>query len=162
MAIGSACFHLLPIRLLMSHNRRMDLASFHPYLKLLHITTVVITGSLFLLRFVWMLQGRLEQRGTWVNTLPHYNDTLLFISGLAMASILDQLPMQAPWLTSKLFVLLAYILLGSLALRWESQRWLRGMAGVAAISCYVYIIAIALSRDPTPTLQAIMSRFGMT
>jgi uncharacterized membrane protein SirB2 len=146
----------------MSHNYQMDLASFHPYLKLFHVTTVVITGSLFLLRFVWMLQGQLEQRGAWINTLPHYNDTLLFISGLAMASILGQLPMQAPWLTSKLFVLLAYILLGSLALRRGSQRWFRGMAGVAAISCYLYIIAIALSRDPTPTLQAIMSRFGMT
>ncbi|MEJ2462045.1 MAG: SirB2 family protein [Candidatus Thiodiazotropha sp.] len=73
----------------------MDTVSLYPYIKLLHVTTVIITGSLFLLRFVWMLQGRLEMRGAWVRTLPHYNDTLLFISGLSMAWIIDQLPLQA-------------------------------------------------------------------
>ncbi len=139
----------------------MDTVSLYPYIKLLHVTTVIITGSLFLLRFVWMLQGRLEKRGAWVRTLPHYNDTLLFISGLSMAWIIDQLPLQAPWLTAKLLVLLAYILLGSLALRRGHLPWLKKIAGVAAICCYLYIIAIALSRDPTPTLPGLLSRFGI-
>ena len=139
----------------------MDAATLYPYIKLVHVTTVLITGSLFLLRFVWMLQNRLEQRGAWVRTLPHYNDTVLFLSGLFMAAIIGQLPMQAPWLTTKLFVLLAYILLGSLALKRGRQRWLRSATGVAAIACYLYIVAIALSRDPTPTLQGVLSRFGI-
>jgi uncharacterized membrane protein SirB2 len=139
----------------------MDTASLYPYIKLVHVTTVIITGSLFLLRFVWMLQNPLEQKGAWVRSLPHYNDTVLFISGLSMAAIIGQLPMQAPWLTAKLFVLLAYILLGSLALRRGRQIWVRRTAGAAAISCYLYIITIALSRDPTPTLQGLLSRFGI-
>jgi uncharacterized membrane protein SirB2 len=139
----------------------MDTVSLYPYIKLVHVTTVVITGSLFLLRFVWMLQDRLGRKGAWVRTLPHYNDTLLFISGLTMASIIGQLPLQAPWLTAKLFVLLAYILLGSLALREGRRPWLKRTSGVAAICCYLYIVAIALSRDPTPTLQGLLSRFGI-
>ena len=139
----------------------MDTATLYPYIKLVHVTTVLITGGLFLLRFVWMLQNRLEQRGAWARTLPHYNDTVLFLSGLLMAAIIGQLPMQAPWLTTKLFVLLAYILLGSLALKRGRQRWLRSTTGVAAVACYLYIVAIALSRDPTPTLQGLLARFGM-
>jgi uncharacterized membrane protein SirB2 len=139
----------------------MDLASLYPYIKLLHISTVIITGCLFLLRYTWMLQGRLEQQGAWVGTLPHYNDTVLFITGLVLASIIGQLPLQAPWLTSKLFILLAYILLGSLALRRGSSRLTRGMAGAAAVVCYFTIIAIALSHNPIPTLPVILSRFGI-
>ncbi len=136
----------------------MDMTNLFPYIKLLHVSSVVVTGGLFLLRYAWMLQGRLQQRGAWVRSLPHYNDTLLFLSGLALASHIGQLPMQAPWLTGKLFVLLAYILLGSLALRRGRRRWVRVSAGLAALGCYLYIIAIALSRDPAPSLQAIWSR----
>jgi len=136
----------------------MDMSDLFPYIKMLHVTTVIVTGSLFLLRYVWMLQGRLAQRGAWVRTLPHYNDTLLFLSGLTMAYLIGQLPMQAPWLTTKLFVLLAYILLGSLALRRGRVRWLMVTAGIAALGCYLYIVAIALTRDPTPSPQAVWAR----
>jgi uncharacterized membrane protein SirB2 len=138
----------------------MGPASLYPYVKLLHISSVIVTGCLFLLRYTWMLQGRLEQRGRWIRTLPHYNDTVLFLSGLSLASILGQLPLQAPWLTAKLFVLLAYILLGSLALKQGRGRRQRGIAGAAAIGCYFYIIAIALSHNPLANLSLLLSRFG--
>ena len=138
----------------------MDWSGLYPALKLLHLSTVVISGSLFLLRFVWMCQDRLPEKGPWVFTLPHYNDTLLFLSGLAMAAILGQLPMVAPWLTSKLFVLLAYVILGTLALRRGRRRWLRIYSGLAAFGCYLYIVSIALTRQPTPSLSALLSLLG--
>jgi uncharacterized membrane protein SirB2 len=140
----------------------MDWSSLYPLLKLIHISTVIITGSLFLLRFVWMLQDRLPEKAPWVYTLPHYNDTLLFLSGLSMAAIIGQLPMVAPWLTSKLFILLAYILLGTLALRRGRRRWIRIYAGIAALGCYLYIITIALTRDPTPTLADLFTGLGLS
>jgi len=143
----------------MGNNFPMDLSGLLPYLKLLHVTTVIVTGSLFLMRFVWMLRGKLARRG-WVRTLPHYNDTLLFLSGLTMASILGLLPMPTPWLTVKLLVLLAYILLGSVALRQARRSWIGATAGVAALCCYFYIIAIALTHDPTPNLEALLLRLG--
>ena len=138
----------------------MHPADFYPYLKLLHVTTVIITGSLFMLRFILMLRGRLLQQGAWVRKLPLYNDTLLLLSGLSMAWIQGLLPQPAPWLGTKLGILLAHILLGSVAL-WRGHRaWVRSATGVAAIGCYFYIISVALSRDPTPSLEALISRFG--
>lgn len=138
----------------------MDLAAFYPTLKLIHVTTVVITGSLFTLRFVWMMNGTLEQRGRWVSTLPHVNDTLLFISGLIIASIIGQLPLQASWLTAKLFVLLAYILLGSVALKRGKSSQIRRWSGFAAITCYLLIISIALTRNPIPSFESLIQRLG--
>jgi uncharacterized membrane protein SirB2 len=40
----------------------MDANGLFPCLKLLHVTTVRVTGSLFVLRFFWMLQDRLEHK----------------------------------------------------------------------------------------------------
>ena len=140
----------------------MDWIILYPALKLIHLSTVVITGTFFLLRFIWMWQDRLSEKGPWVYTLPHYNDTLLFVSGLAMAGVLGELPMVAPWLTTKLFVLLAYILLGTIALRRGRRHWHRIVSGLAAIGCYLYIISIALTRDPTPSMSALRAIFGLS
>lgn len=139
----------------------MQLATFYPVIKLVHVTAVAVTGSLFILRFVWMWQETLQQRGRWVRTLPHVNDTLLLISGLTMAWLSGQLPLQAPWLTAKLFVLLAYILFGALALRHGKSARVRRWSGYAAIGCYFYIVSIALTRNPFPSIDAIIQRLGM-
>ncbi|MCU7843088.1 MAG: SirB2 family protein [Candidatus Thiodiazotropha sp. (ex Monitilora ramsayi)] len=133
---------------------------FYPILKIIHVTTVVITGSLFTLRFVWMSQGTLQQRGRWVDTVPHVNDTLLFVSGLMIASIIGQLPLQASWLTAKLFILLAYIVLGSIALKRGKSTQIRLWSGYAAIACYLLIISIALTRNPVPDIGVLMQRLG--
>jgi uncharacterized membrane protein SirB2 len=138
----------------------MDLTAYFPLLKSIHITTVVITGSLFILRFVWMSQGTLHLRGRWVETVPHVNDTLLFISGLMTASVIGELPLQAPWLTTKLFILLAYIVLGSIALKRGRSTKIRLWSGYAAILCYLTIIAIALTRSPLPNFSQLRQALG--
>lgn len=138
----------------------LDLTTYFPLLKSIHLTTVVITGSLFILRFVWMSQGTLHSRGHWVDTVPHVNDTLLFISGLMTASVIGELPLQAPWLTTKLFILLAYIVLGSIALKRGSSTKIRLWAGYAAILCYLTIVAIALTRSPLPNFSQLRQAVG--
>ena len=138
----------------------IDLTAYFPLLKSIHITTVVITGSLFILRFVWMSQATLQLRGRWVKTVPHVNDTLLFISGLMLASIIGELPLQAPWLTTKLFILLAYIVLGSIALKRGKSTRIRLWSGYAAILCYLVIIAIALTRSPIPNLSLLIQQLN--
>ena len=123
-----------------------------PYLwiKWTHVGTVTLTGCLFLLRYLWMLRGSPLLQRRWVRTLPHVNDTLLLISGLAMAQRLQQYPFTQTWLTAKLVALLAYIALGSIALK-RGRTWRqRALAGVLAIGCFGYILAVALTRSAMP------------
>jgi len=122
-----------------------------PYLwiKWTHVGTVAITGSLFLLRYLWMLRDSPQLQRRWVRILPHVNDTLLLVSGLAMALRLQQYPFTQPWLTAKLVALLAYIVLGSIALKRGRTRHGRALAGVLAIGCFGYIVAVALTRSAT-------------
>ena len=120
------------------------------WLKWTHVGTVILTGGLFLLRYLWMLRGSPLLQKRWVRTLPHVNDTLLLISGLAMAQRLQQYPFTQPWLTAKLVALLAYIVLGSVALKRGRSRRQRALAGVLAIGCFGYIVVVALVRSAKP------------
>ena len=123
-----------------------------PYLwiKWTHVGTVTFTGCLFLLRYLWMLRGSPMLRQRWVRILPHVNDTLLLLSGLAMTLRLRQYPFTQPWLTAKLIALLAYIVLGSVALKRGRTRRQRALAGVMALGCFGYILAVALGRAVLP------------
>ena len=135
------------------------LASYYPCLKQLHVTTVMVSGLLFALRYAWMLRDSLSERGPWVRTLPHVNDSFLLLSGLAMASVIQQYPLLDAWLSAKLFALLSYIVLGSVALKRGRTKRIRRWAGTAAILCYLYIVSSALSRSPIPSMERILQVF---
>ena len=134
------------------------MVQFYPWLKDLHVATVILTGLLFVLRYYWMARERLADRGRWIGVLPHINDSLLLFSGIAMAVSIRQYPLTDAWLTAKLFALLAYIIIGSLALKRGSTRRIRLWAGLGALACYLYIVAVALSHSPRPSLELILSR----
>jgi uncharacterized membrane protein SirB2 len=78
------------------------------------------------------------------------NDSLLLIAGLSMALISKQYPFVEPWLTTKIAVLLAYIVFGSFALKYGSSLRIRNFNGVIAILCFIYIVSVAYSRTPYP------------
>lgn len=58
----------------------------------LHIACVVVSVSLFVLRYWWSWSGNrlLDQR--WVRIAPHCSDTLLFLSGAGLMAITHYLP----------------------------------------------------------------------
>ena len=118
----------------------------------IHITCAVLTGLGFLLRGFWMLRGSPLLQHRLARTLPHVNDTLLLGSAIWMTTRLGQYPLVTPWLTAKLFALLAYIVLGSVALKRGPTPRIRLAAFVAAILCYGYIVSVARGRTPLPFL----------
>lgn len=119
-------------------------------LKLLHVSCVVLSYTLFVLRGFWMLYSpaRLQQR--WVRVLPHSIDTLLLGSAIALALQLQLSPLHAPWLLSKIVALLLYIALGMVAIRYGKTRDTRLYAWLAAQLVFFYIVSVALTRDPQP------------
>ncbi len=121
-----------------------------PYiaLKHLHVTFVALSGLLFLVRGIWMLRAspNLEQR--WVRIVPHIVDTLLLASAIGLAVVSHQYPGQMPWLTAKVVGLVAYIVLGTIALKRGRTQGVRTAAFVGALACFAYIVAVAVTKNP--------------
>jgi len=95
-----------------------------------------------------MLNNSNGYRKRWVRRLVQTNDTVLLICGITMAVTIQQYPFVNGWLTAKLILLVAYILMGMLALHWLRFKPLQLAAWLCAIGIYGYLIGIALNRDP--------------
>jgi uncharacterized membrane protein SirB2 len=117
-------------------------------LKHLHVTSVALSYSLFLLRGVWMLRGSLATRGRWVRIVPHVIDSVLLASAIALAVKLGISPLDAPWLLAKIVALLLYIALGAVALRRGRTLGIRLAAWLSAQAVFFYIVGVAVTHDP--------------
>lgn len=119
-------------------------------IKHLHLTCVGLSGSLFLLRGIWKMRDSAMLDKRWVKVLPHVIDTLLLASALTLAVLSGQYPFQQNWLTAKLFALILYIVLGTVALKRGKTPAIRTAAFIAAILVFAYIISVALSKQVIP------------
>jgi uncharacterized membrane protein SirB2 len=119
-------------------------------LKQLHVACAVLSYAGFFVRGMWMLRGSALLARRWVRILPHVNDTLLLASGIAIAALSRQYPFVHGWLTAKLLALVLYIGLGMMALRPGRSRPLRIAAWLAAQAVFLYIVWVAVTRNPLP------------
>jgi len=119
-------------------------------LKYVHVTAVATSFVLFFLRGIWMMQasGRLSAR--WVRVVPHVVDTVLLASAITLAVLTAQYPFVQSWLTAKVLALLAYIVVGSIALRRGPTRRTRIVAWVMALAVFGYIVAVARTHSVLP------------
>lgn len=119
-------------------------------LKSLHLATIALTLALFILRGAWMMADSPRLQARWVRIVPHINDTLLLSSGIALAVLVQQYPLVHGWLTAKFFALIAYILLGTIALKRGRTKAQRVTAWVAALLVFGYMVAVAMAHAPFP------------
>jgi uncharacterized membrane protein SirB2 len=117
-------------------------------LKHIHVACVALSYAGFFARGVWMIRDSAMLQRRWVKVLPHVNDTLLLATAIALAVMLRQYPFVHGWLTAKTLALVAYIALGSVALRPGRPKPARVAAWIAAQAVFLYIVAVALARTP--------------
>jgi len=122
-------------------------------LKQLHLATIALTLTLFVLRGVWMMADSPRLQARWARIVPHVNDTLLLVSGIGLAVLLQQYPLVHGWLTAKFFALIAYIVLGTFALKRGKTRGQRIVAWIAALLVFGYMVAVAIAHDPLPFIR---------
>jgi uncharacterized membrane protein SirB2 len=122
----------------------------YPLLRSLHIVTVHLTLALFLLRGFWMLTESPRLDARWVRIVPHINDSLLLFAAIAMLVVAGLNPLAQPWLLAKIIGLLAYIGLGTLALKRGKTKAIRVQALIAALAVFSYIIAVAITKQVLP------------
>ena len=116
-------------------------------IKAVHVTCVAVSYALFLVRGIWMIRDSAMLERRWVKVLPHVNDTLLLVAAIALALALRQYPFVHGWLTAKVAALAGYIVLGRVALRPGRARAARVAAWIAAQIVFLYIVAVAYTRN---------------
>ncbi|MEW9899185.1 SirB2 family protein [Chitinivorax sp. PXF-14] len=119
-------------------------------IKHIHMLCAGISISLFITRGIWMLTDSPMLTRRWVKIAPHINDTLLLTAAITLAVWSHQYPFVMPWLTAKVLALLAYIGLGMVALKRGRSKPVRAGAFALALLTFAYIVAVALTRSPTP------------
>ena len=83
----------------------------------------------------------------WVKVLPHINDTLLLLSAVLLTIQISQYPLVDAWLTAKVFALVLYIVLGSIALKRGKTKQIRVIAGIFAIVVVCYLLSVAVTKS---------------
>ena len=117
-------------------------------LKLVHLSLAALSLALFSLRGCWMLLESPLAQARWTRVAPHVVDTAFLATGLWLAVRIGQYPFVQPWLTAKVFGLIAYIILGSVALKRGRTRAIRAAAFVLALCAFGYIVGVARARHP--------------
>ena len=114
--------------------------------KQVHVTCAVLSVGGFALRGTLMLResGLLQSRLARVG--PHVVDTLLLASAIALSWQSGQYPFAQSWLTAKLLALVAYVALGTIALKRGRTRAVRSVAFVLALATVLYLFSVALTR----------------
>ena len=123
-------------------------------LKWLHVSCVIASGAGFLARGALMLADSPLLKARFVRIAPHVVDTVLLAAAVSMTVLARLSPLAHPWLAAKIAGLIAYIVLGAIALRHGRSKRLRVVALLAAVLAFGYIVGIALQRDPLWLLRA--------
>jgi uncharacterized membrane protein SirB2 len=127
----------------------MALSQYYGDLLLVHVGCAFATPVLFSLRVVRTLRGRNPAEG-WLRVTPHVVDSVLLLAGIVLALTLKQYPFVNGWLTAKLLALLAYVVVGNVAVRRAHTRGGKLFAWTVGLAIVLYIYAVAITKSPLP------------
>lgn len=117
-------------------------------LKTVHVSAVAASYALFVLRGVWMMRESALLQARWVKIVPHVVDSVLLASAITMAVMIRQYPFVVNWLTAKVVALVLYVGLGTVALKRGRSKRTRVAAWIAAQVVFLYIVTVAMTRNP--------------
>jgi len=114
----------------------------------LHVGCAIATITLFVLRGLLMLADSPRRHGPVLRYLPHVIDTALLTTALMLTTVIRQYPFSTGWLTVKVVLLVAYIVLGSIALNRGRTRAIRVAAFAAALATIGFLVSVARTHHP--------------
>ena len=115
-------------------------------LKTLHIICAILTGCLFLVRGIWMIQNSLVLQYKIIKVLPHLIDTVLLVTALAMLVGYGLNPFEHGWLMAKILTLLVYISLGLFAFRFSQRKSSKVAFWLLALLALGFIYYLAFTK----------------
>ena len=121
----------------------------------IHIGAVIVSGSLFLIRAIGHnLLGSKWPMASALRFLVWTVDTILLTAALMLMTIVQQFPFVDSWLTVKVLLLVAYIVIGWWAFRAE-RKPVRIACSVGALAVFGFIITVARTHNPLGFLSMI-------
>lgn len=114
-------------------------------IKHLHVTAAVLSILLFIVRACWSVTGSPRLQSGFARIAPHIIDTLLLLGGIYLASVLGW---HQPWIAAKLVGIVLYIAVGTVAIKRGKTPASRATAAVAAVIIFLYIVGVALTKQP--------------
>lgn len=114
----------------------------------IHMTCAVISIVGFISRGIGMMLESAWLQNKAVRILPHIVDTILLLSAIGMLSIYGFSLATQGWLIAKIIGLIAYIIIGTIALKRGKTKTIRVVAFFVAIIVFAYIITTAHSKTP--------------
>ena len=128
----------------------------YPQIKHAHIGLVMVSVALFALRGAAVQVGMRWPRSKPVRLASYAIDTGLLAAGLWLVAILPGGFFANGWLTAKLVLLVAYVVLGVFAMRRARSRAGRALCYVAALATFAMIYGIARAHHPLGPLQGLL------
>ena len=114
-------------------------------LKHLHTTAASLSLLFFILRAFWSVTASATLHTKFVRITPHVIDTVLLVCGLAMAWTIG---FNQGWIWAKLIALIAYIGVGTVAIKRGKTAGSKAVAALMAVVIFGYIVGVALHRSP--------------
>lgn len=126
-------------------------------IKMIHLYSVIASLSFFIVRAIWMLQKSPLLHKRWVKVSPHFIDTVLLGSAVALSLQIGQYPFVHSWLTIKVLLLLVYIVAGAAALKYAKKRLTQMVSLLIAIFSASWIVASAVTKSPWGLLKVFFN-----
>ncbi|MBS0416072.1 MAG: SirB2 family protein [Proteobacteria bacterium] len=123
----------------------------------LHVGCVVLSGSLFSARALLRISNNPLANHRGLRMLSYVIDTTLLGAAILLTLILHQYPFVNGWLTTKVLLLVLYIVLGTIALKRARSGAARVLAMLAALTVFGYIIGVAVQHHPAGWLRLLQT-----
>lgn len=131
------------------------MAEYYLWLRHAHIGFVIASVTLFVIRGGLMLAGSSHVHAGVLRYTSYAVDTMLLTAALMLTSVLHQYPFATDWLTMKVFLLVVYVALGSIALKRGRTRPARSMAFVSALVTVAFLYSVARAHHPLGVFAAL-------
>ena len=116
-------------------------------IKHLHVTAAALSILFFVVRAYWSVSENALLQKKVVKIAPHVIDTVLLVAAILLAMMLGPAASQ-PWVLTKIVLLIAYIGVGTIAIKRGRTPRTRAIAAIVAVAIFAYIVGVAIRHHP--------------
>lgn len=118
-------------------------------LKMLHMTTALLLGAVFLLRGGLLLAGSAWQQKTPIRILPHILSAVLIVAGIMLTKMMGGVP---SWVWLKFALLFAFLIISGVTFKRINGKLQQSLWLLVALLAYTAAMMVAV----TKTIPSIM------